>query len=232
MGFEFGITQPLQCRRVDLGGVLGLRILYISDVHLGVPHSRKACEQIISTVRLIQPDLILIGGDLVDSRTGIALVAEFIKRLSELSQVAVVPGNHDRRACIESVKEAVIAGHAIWLEDQSLALLGKNEVKCQIVGKLSQLDSVNCYTILCTHDPANYPEAIEKNVNLTLAGHLHGGQIIIYSKNGIHYPGYLVNKWTQDICKVNNSVLVVSKGITELIPVRLNCPREVILCEL
>ena len=232
MGFEFGVSKPLNCRVEVLNNKLGIKVLFISDIHLGLFQSEKVCRQILDTISLNKPELILIGGDLVDSRKGIPLIRAFIEKLSTVSKVAVVPGNHDHKACIKSIREAVILGKGIWLEDRPLLLICNKGRKCEIIGKLEQLSGKHDYSVLCTHDPAIFPDAVARKINLTLAGHLHGGQFVLYRHRGINFPGYFLNKWTRDIHKIKDSVLIVSKGITELLPIRFNCPREVVLCTL
>jgi hypothetical protein len=45
-----------------------------------------------------------------------------------------------------------------------------------------------------------------------------------------HYPGAWFYRWNGLRFTRRNSVMLVSRGLRDVVPVRVNCPREVILC--
>ena len=66
-------------------------------------------------------------------------------------------------------------------------------------------------------------------IDLILAGHLHGGQFILFktNKNG-HFPGSLVYRYCTDRRQLKHTTLIVRKGLGDTFPFRLNCAKEVI----
>ncbi|MEM7133548.1 MAG: metallophosphoesterase [Chloroflexota bacterium] len=212
--------NKLQVREEAFQFGTGLRLLYISDLHLTrwVPH---IVDQLLDVCRRSCPDLILLGGDLLDLANGSELLAFFIHMCG--CSVWAIAGNHDRFVGVEVVRGCVESAGGHWLEGEielhpRLSLSG--------VCHPSQAER----SILCAHDPALFPKAVKAGFDLTLAGHLHGGQCIFYERNGKLYPGTLLHQWTGDRFTYSGSNLLVSKGVHDTLPLRWNCPREVLLC--
>ena len=63
-----------------------------------------------------------------------------------------------------------------------------------------------------------------------LAGHLHGGQCVLATRRGRLYPAAWIYRWHGLRFAEWGAVLLVSRGAGDTLPVRFNCPREVILC--
>jgi predicted MPP superfamily phosphohydrolase len=91
-------------------------------------------------------------------------------------------------------------------------------------------DAPGPYSILCAHDPVIFPHAAACGYDLVLAGHLHGGQCVLGHYNGRMYPAGWFFTWNGDRFTRNSTTMLVSKGLNDTLPIRWNCPREVILC--
>jgi predicted MPP superfamily phosphohydrolase len=65
-----------------------------------------------------------------------------------------------------------------------------------------------------------------------LAGHLHGGQCVLATRRGRLYPAAWIYRWHGLRFEEAGAVMLVSRGVGDTLPVRFNCPREVILCEI
>ena len=63
------------------------------------------------------PDLVLLGGDLVDWTSGMEALQSLVRRLSRVAPVGAVAGNHDRWIGVARVRAAVLDGGGHWLED-------------------------------------------------------------------------------------------------------------------
>jgi len=81
--------------------------------------------------------------------------------------------------------------------------------------------------IICTHDPAHVPATF---TGVAFAGHLHGGQCVLASHHGKLLPGYLINRLTVLRKITPRASVFVSRGLADTLPLRFNCPREVIVC--
>ena len=83
--------------------------------------------------------------------------------------------------------------------------------------------------MLCTHHPGEFPAAATAGYGLVLAGHLHGGQCVLATRRGRLYPAAWIYRWHGLRFAEGGAVLLVSRGAGDTLPVRFNCPREVIL---
>ncbi len=222
---EFGSFRPLLIRResVRLGMGQPSLLLYASDLHLGHWWTRPIPEQLCHAALETKPDLILLGGDLVDNRRALPTLASCIRALSELAPVHAVPGNHDLRAGISRVRATVLAAGGHWLPDRSI------ESPLRIDGTLDPA-SVDFPRVLCAHFPRDFPAARAAGYRLVFAGHLHGGQCVLATRAGRLYPAAWIDRWHGLRFAEGESVMFVSRGAADTFPFRINCPREVILC--
>jgi predicted MPP superfamily phosphohydrolase len=222
---EVGASGPLLVRRegVHLGLGQPLRVLYASDLHLGRRWTRAVAGQLVRAAREAAPDLILLGGDLADNGRGLPALRRCVRDLTAVAPVAAVPGNHDERAGLAGVRAAVEAGGGRWLPDRPI------EGPLRIDGRIGPAGAVGP-RLLCTHHPGDFPAAAAAGYGLVLAGHLHGGQCVLATRQGRLYPAAWVYRWHGLRFDAPGAVLLVSRGAGDTLPVRFNCPREVILC--
>jgi predicted MPP superfamily phosphohydrolase len=222
---EVGAASPLLVRReeVRLGLPRTLRVLYASDLHLGRCWTRAVPGQLARAARESAPDLILLGGDLADNRQGLPALRRCVRDLGTVAPVAAVPGNHDERPGLAGVRAAVEAGGGRWLPDRPM------EGPVRIDGRIDPAGAAG-RRVLCTHHPGDFPAAAAAGYGLVLAGHLHGGQCVLATRRGLLYPAAWVYRWHGLRFDERGAVLLVSRGAGDTLPVRFNCPREVILC--
>ncbi|HET9219466.1 MAG TPA: metallophosphoesterase [Terriglobia bacterium] len=224
---EIGAHRPLLVRRERLTPMkLGRRILFASDLHLHRDGPGHIVEGLLDIVLHEHPDVILLGGDLVDWRTGLPALREIVSSMVAVAPVAAIGGNHDRWVGLTRVREAVREGGGHWLEDEPLlwapgaAVYGSPE---------SQRLRAECH-ILCSHHPR--PVASHHRFDLVLSGHIHGGQFVFFEHNGRLYPGAFLYRWNGLRFHENGTTLLVSRGVRDTFPLRWNCPREVIVVDL
>jgi predicted MPP superfamily phosphohydrolase len=84
--------------------------------------------------------------------------------------------------------------------------------------------------VLCAHDPRIWKTSRHAGYDLVLAGHLHGCQLVACEYRARLFPGALFYPYCflNDHC--GSTRLVVSRGVSDLLPIRWKCPREVVLC--
>jgi predicted MPP superfamily phosphohydrolase len=222
---EWGASGPLLIREesVHLGLARPLRVLYASDLHLGRRWTRAVPEQLVRAVRDAAPDQILLGGDLADNSQGLPALRECVRDLVGVAPVHAVPGNHDGRAGLAEVRAAVEAGGGHWLANRPI------ERPVRIDGRIDPVAHAGL-RVLCTHHPGEFPAAAAAGYRLVLAGHLHGGQCVLTTRQGRLYPAAWIYRWHGLRFVEGGAVLLVSRGAGDTLPVRFNCPREVILC--
>lgn len=208
-----------------------LRILFASDLHLGLPWTRRAATELVRFAEATSPDVVLLGGDLVDNRRGLDAMEACVEALASRSTVAAVPGNHDTAAGVEEVRRRAVRAGARWLPDEPLIVGGAAGQAVRVCG--GSLDGVDHdrINVACLHDPARAEAARRAGFDLAFAGHLHGGQCVLFERGGRQYPGAWFNRWTGRRFQVGSLSMIVSSGLGDTLPLRFNCPREVVLCE-
>jgi predicted MPP superfamily phosphohydrolase len=225
LAFEFGAFGPLAVRveRARIGLPRPLRLLYASDLHLGHWWTARVPQQLIASARGAAPDLVLLGGDLADNAAALPGLRATVSALGDIAPVYAVPGNHDRRVGEALVRGAVLAGGGRWLPDEPIA------APVRIDGAL--LPGTPRPRVLCAHEPGLFPAAVAAGYSLVLAGHLHGGQCVLATRRGRQYPAVWFCRWHGLRFVSGGAAMLVSRGVADTFPFRINCPREVILCE-
>lgn len=227
-GLEIGTAAPLLIRFESVFLGLGgdeVKLLFASDLHLGGARSQRVIEQLVAAVAETKPDLVLLGGDLVDERRGIAKLESCVQQVVAYAPVWAIAGNHDVWIGVQQVRRAVEAGGGNWLENS----LNLSNVK---IDGFVDRNPTSGLRILCAHNPIVFSGAIAAGYNLVLAGHLHGCQWVFWQRNGKLYPGAWFYRWNGLRFELNDATLLVSRGMGDTLPVRWNCPREVILCHI
>ncbi|MES2201914.1 MAG: metallophosphoesterase [candidate division FCPU426 bacterium] len=231
MGFNSKLT--LRHEHLTMPQATGepLKILYLSDLHYWGPVGPIAAKNTMIACMDERPDLVLLGGDLVDGTQGLRDLSGLVKGLSCLAPVWAVGGNHDFHFGLRQVKEAVTRGGGNWLGSRSVALqLRGNHLRLDGRRRADPLDG--SYRIYCTHEPESFPAAAAQNYDLMLAGHLHGCQFVFWQKNSELFPGRWFFKWNGLRYRKGRTRMLVSRGAGDLIPLRWNCPREAICVNL
>ena len=212
----------------------GLRIGLITDVHSSDTVPDADIQAAVELLQQASPDLVALGGDYVtDANIRRALpVAELLAPLANAPSGAfAVLGNHDD----DRVVPAALAGRGFAvLRDQRTRIMVRGE-PVDIAGvrywtrRLSDVARVvqgsGPTTLLLAHDPRRLTEAAALDVQLVLAGHTHGGQVVLPGLGAIAARRFPV---VAGQASERNCTLYVSRGVgTVVAPVRINCPAEV-----
>ena len=218
----------------------GLRLVQISDVHIGPLLKRAWLEAVVARVQSLKPDIVAITGDLVDGT--VAELAWHVAPLGSLSApkgVYFVTGNHDHysgaREWVQHVKTLGIQP----LREQRVQLApglelagvddwssGARDGK-DIDRALSGRDPASALVLLA-HQPRHYLEARNKDVQLTLSGHTHGGQIWPFS-----WFVHLAQPFVSGLHRHGDTQLYVSRGTGFWgPPMRVGAPAEITLLKL
>jgi uncharacterized protein len=206
------------------------RALYMSDLHLRGETTERLCEQLQQIVATAAPDLLLLGGDLVDRQGGLPQLTALISSSRRRCPVGAIGGNHDRRVGIGLVERAVELAGGVWLDRRPLALFAgaTRVVASSAVARQAPPSDVS---ICCVHYPNSFVRGGACQHDLVFAGHLHGCQFTAFAWRGRSYPGAWFYRWNGPRFTRRNSTMLVSRGLRDLVPLRVNCPREVILCQ-
>lgn len=230
-------------------GLDGLTIAQVSDLHAGIHLEEDAMRVVVAETNALRPDLVVITGDLIDiSQSYIPpYVRAFRDLVASLGTVAVM-GNHDRytgeAAVIKGAREAghVVLRNAVHVIERggaTLALAGiedplgwtHDDPQRQAIDQTLRRAPPEAFTILLAHRPGAFDGAAPRGVPLTLAGHIHGGQIYV---PGLGWSaGSLITKYVMGRFERGNSQLYVSRGIGVVgVPIRVFVPPEIVLLTL
>jgi predicted MPP superfamily phosphohydrolase len=227
-----------------------LRIALVSDLHAGGPHVKpERVARVVERVNEERPDVVLLLGDYVDPEVALGTevspepVARALGGLrAPLGTVAVL-GNHDWGFGGDRVAAALAAVGIRVLENDAVAIDapgGRAWIAGVADARMRRADPEEAIAgvpdgepvILLTHDPDVFPRVPER-VALTVAGHLHGGQVgiprlrrrLMPSTHGEDYAGGHVEE--------DGRHLYVTRGVGEAgLPLRFLAPPEVVLVTL
>lgn len=233
----------------------GFRIAQVSDLHNA--EMGKENEKLISMLKDSAPDIIVITGDMIDSRnTKVDVALSFAGQAVKIAPCYYVTGNHEARVDEYSdLKDGLLELGVVVLEDarvdielsgEIITLIGVDDPSFQtdylfgddetvIKSKLDELTSEDDgYTILLSHRPELFDIYVENGVDLVFSGHAHGGQFRLPFVGGVAAPNQgLFPKYDAGIYTEGNTNMVVSRGVgNSIIPFRVNNRPEVILIEL
>ena len=168
-------------------------IVQLSDVHIGGLIDQKFIRDIVKRVNVLNPDIVVITGDLVDIALEYAkpALAE-LKNLRSKYGIYFIVGNHEYLHGIDDIIETVNSMGIKTLENENVYIGEKgkgfnlagvydyvgyrmNHHKPDLEFALENKDD-NSPTILLAHQP-KFIEEVQENIALVLSGHTHGGQL-------------------------------------------------------
>lgn len=228
-----GVTRadlPVRGLPPSLGG---LRIGFITDLHLSALVTAETVARAVELLNREQPDLTLLGGDYVSfaDRAFMGPVAELLGGLRAPHGIFGIIGNHD--------DERVMPAE---LRRQGVAMLIDDHTSVEIRGERFDLVGLKFWTnkphqirhvvekaaqplLLLAHDPRRLADAAALGVAGVLAGHTHGGQVVLPGVGAVAARRFPVaaGRATRGATE-----MFVSRGVgTVVIPIRVNCPPEV-----
>lgn len=227
----------------------GYRIAQVSDLHnteFGQDNSR-----LLERLADAKPDLIVVTGDLLDSRrTDLDAALRFGQAAVAVAPVCYVPGNHEGRIPeiyaqlkqgLEEAGVTVLEDERTTLvrEDAQIALIGLrdvlNETEAGIQARLAGLVSPEDeFQILLAHRPELFPAYADCGLDLIFSGHAHGGQVRLPIVGGLIAPNQgLFPTYQAGLYQDGESTMVVSRGLgNSLCPLRVNNRPELVVVEL
>ena len=233
----------------------GFRIAQVSDLHN--KDFGEGYGQLLTLLSQINPDIIVVTGDLIDSRhTDLDIALEFAWQAGKIARVYYVSGNHEARVPeYEDLKIGLVKAGVVILENQklqitregeSITLMGIDDPSFQEDYLFGDSESVarqaiedlqnesDGYTILLSHRPELFDLYVDTGMDLVFSGHAHGGQFRLPFVGGLvapnqgFFPKYDAGQFNEE-----NTTMIVSRGVgNSIIPIRFNNRPEIVLVTL
>ena len=169
------------------------KIVQISDVHLGQINQKEFIDKIVEKINLVNPEMVLITGDLFDGMDGILnSVLQPFKKLNPPKGTYFVTGNHETYLGLKNIFQEIKKTPIKVIRNEVISISGLKIIgidypeqgeKSNIIEKLESLKK-NYFgkpNILLHHTPTNIPQIKKMGINLELCGHTHNGQIFPFN---------------------------------------------------
>ena len=234
----------------------GFKIAFISDVQADRYTDEKRLERYIDKINELNPDLVLIAGDVITSTPNyIETAAKYIGKIKSTHGTYSCVGDHDnwayRQDYVRSLREIKksLNDYKIEMPDNELhfieidsSRIGITFITNTYVSDISETTLKNLassnkaeFKIFLTHQPQQFliNSAAENNYDLFLAGHTHGGQITLLFPFIQLTPTLVETKYVKGDFYFNDMLAVVCGGLgMSLAPVRYNSTPEIVIITL
>lgn len=237
---RFTLAIPSLPRDLD-----GLTIANVSDIHVGEWTHGPVLKKIVEATNALRADMVILTGDLINYElSDLSEALALVKKMPGRYGVWMVEGNHDllenglefeRRVKASGVPllldESVIAtvrGHPVqlfglrWMDCIGSHLDHVTAMQLRVAMEHRQADA---FPILLAHHPHAFDAAVAAGLPLTLTGHTHGGQLMLDKNIGV---GPLLFRYWSGLYQRNNCQTIVSNGVGNTFPLRINAPAEII----
>jgi uncharacterized protein len=255
--FLYYENNYITVNRIDIkskklpGKFNGYKIVHLSDVHNKL--FGKDQKNLVDVIKSVDPDMIVVTGDLIDSRKYNAEISmELINQSVKIAPVYYVTGNHEwRYGKFSNLEKRLRESGVKVLRDKNEKILKGNE-RLVIAGvddplkfRNNQVTSfknslgkslagtrADEFKILLSHRPEKFLEYQSYKLDVVFSGHAHGGQVRLPFVGGIIAPGQgLFPRYTSGAYSENGTTMVVSRGLgNSVAPQRIfNRPEVVVV---
>lgn len=225
---------------ISAGLASPLRAAVVADLH------SAPFDGLIEKLKELSPDVILCPGDTLHRANPDEKGLDFLAQASKLCPLFCTLGNHEVKHGGD-IRSHIKSTGAILLDDEWVGFRGiavgglstgyteeskQGRLKETPRPRLEKLDRFfrqKCFKLLLSHHPEYYPHYLkDKNVDLIISGHAHGGQWRIFGR-GVFAPGQgIFPKYTSGLY---DGKLLVSRGLSNhtFIPRIFNRPELIII---
>ncbi|MGH9470154.1 MAG: metallophosphoesterase [Terriglobia bacterium] len=234
----------------------GFRIAQLSDLHIGPFMTGAEIRRAAEIANRMKPDLIAVTGDYVtwDASTQFAAVDALAGLRAPYGVVGCL-GNHEIWTHTEASITRLFAARGIHILRQEqrpifsgadyinvvgvdfqtqsrFGRVGRGHVRTYLDG-VEQLLVPGTVNILLSHNPNTFDRAAELDIDLSLAGHTHGGQVALEFVSADICPARLITPYVRGLFRKPGGQLYVNRGIGTIgFPIRLGASPEITVYQL
>jgi len=221
----------------------GLKILQLSDMHLGIYQQLSDLEDVLLSAEAHTPDMVLVTGDIADRLDILPETLKMIDQFDAPYGKFACLGNHEYYRGIYAVRQTFDEGpvpllvsehRVVPVNGSSLVIAGANDPRYmnrdnakylrQTIVQATDRTPSDGFIVLMCHRPEGLDPASEFDIPLVLSGHTHGGQFGMFGRSVFQpmMPGrYLWGRYQR-----GNSQMYTSAGVGHWFPFRLGWPPE------
>ncbi len=225
----------------------GITITHLSDLHLTGQLTKDFYHEAMESAMQLKSDMIVITGDIVESRHCLPWIRELFGRLQAPLGVFYVLGNHEKKIRDESsIRHELdssgltgLGGRCLTIQarDRDILMAGTEmpwyPPAPDMLSYTAAQQSESPFRILLSHSPDQLPWAQSHEFDLMLAGHTHGGQVRLPGFGPILSPSLNGVRFSAGTFDCPPTLMHVSRGLAGTRPLRYNCPPEIaqlVLC--
>lgn len=233
----------------------GTTITLLSDIHAGQYMNEKEMREYADVINSLESDIVCIPGDFVNFDVrDVHMLTNAFRDVKAKHGIYGSLGNHDFFQDADYVAKAINnespiqvlrnEHRVINIKGKPLYMLGIDDTqssgaKMQEVLKYygamdeylknNDPDFNSSPKVLLCHKPYGFDTLATKEIDLILAGHTHGGQVVPVKFGNFNMSfAATVSKYIEGIYKIGKSNMYVSRGIGSVgLPIRINCPPEI-----
>ena len=179
-----------------------LTIVLASDLHIGYHNRRAELARWVDLINAEKPDLVLIGGDIIDRSLRPVTEGHYEEEFQRLeAPVWTVLGNHESYAGLAQAEQFFQAAGIRVLKDsvahfKGVDVIGRKDRSARRRATLQELtEGLEGFTLLLDHQPNHLEEAEQAGIDFQFSGHTHRGQVwpvswatdLMFEKSWGHY---------------------------------------------
>ena len=212
-------TEHIDITLDKQSGKENLKIVAVSDVHLGHGTGPGTLRKYVDMINAQSPDLVVITGDLIDNSVKPLLNRPFDKELARIAApVYMVPGNHEYISGIDECCKYLSRADINILRDsiitlpEGIQIIGRddrsNPERLPLEALMNRIDKEKPVVVL-DHQPYDLAKTDSLKVDLQISGHTHAGQMwpLTHIVEGMYEQGHGYRKW-------DHSHIWVSSGLS------------------
>lgn len=165
-----------------------IRIVGISDLHIGYTISAKEVSKWVSLINAEKPDIVIIAGDIIDNHLRPIIedsVSDVLNRINAPMGVYACTGNHDLMFAINEDESFYKNSGITLLRDSfininGITIIGRDDytnLRREKLDEITQGVDKTSFTILMDHQPTKLNDAVNSGIDFQLSGHTHRGQV-------------------------------------------------------
>ena len=229
----------------------GYKIAQVSDLHND--EIGKDNKRLINALKKAEPDIIVITGDLIDSRnTDVNTAVSFVEQAVKIAPCYYSNGNHESRVPDDyDTLKAKLSSIGVTILENEITTLTVNNKSINLIGisdpdfytddaitvtdnTIKQLHTNEDFTVLLSHRPELFDVYVNNNIDLVFTGHAHGGQFRLPFIGGLFAPHQgAFPEFDDGVFSKNNTNMIVSRGIgNSIFPFRFNNRPQLVIATL